>query len=151
MKQPCLNVTYVKQSERVNEKYCNGRMHAVLNESPRPTMMCLARKEKRRKRKEKPPAVTSVRDKSTRAAPRTVFRAQELCESRGGRPVSTEHFFCRDKIMFVVEKIRKNSQRIFVAININLSQQKFCREKHTYSLLSQQKYACRNKHVLHKT
>ena len=122
MKQPCLNVTYVKQSERVNEKYCNGRMHAVLNESPRPTMMCLARKEKkkRRKRKEKPPAVTSVRDKSTRPAPRTVFRAQELCESRGGRPVSTEHFFCRDKIMFVVEK---NTKKFTTNI---------CRDKHKF-------------------
>ena len=32
---------YVKQSERLNEKYCNGRMHAVLNKIP--TMMCLAK------------------------------------------------------------------------------------------------------------
>ena len=35
---------YVKQAQRVNEKnekYCNGRMHAVLNKSP--TITCLAK------------------------------------------------------------------------------------------------------------
>ena len=70
MKQPCLNVTYVKQSERMNENYCNGMMHAVGNENPGP-QSCAWQEKKRKtknKNKQKTPAVTSVRDKSTRAA-----------------------------------------------------------------------------------
>ena len=38
---------YVKESERVNGKYCDGRMHAVLNKST--TMMCLAKKKQKKK------------------------------------------------------------------------------------------------------
>ena len=42
---------YVNQFERVNEKYCNGWMHAVLNKSP--TLMCLAKKKKKKGKKKK--------------------------------------------------------------------------------------------------
>ena len=38
---------YVKESERVNDKYCDGQMHVVLNKSP--TMMCLAKKKQEKK------------------------------------------------------------------------------------------------------
>lgn len=36
---------YAKESEQVNDKYCNGWMHAVLNKIL--TMMCLAPKNKK--------------------------------------------------------------------------------------------------------
>ena len=39
---------YVKQSERVNEKYCNGRMQAVLNKIP--TRMRLAKEKENEKK-----------------------------------------------------------------------------------------------------
>ena len=46
---------YVKRSERVNEKHCNGWMHAVLNESP--TEMYLAKKERKKRKKKKAPEI----------------------------------------------------------------------------------------------
>ena len=47
---------YVNQSERVNKKYCNGRMHAVLKKKS-PTVVCLAESKNKTK-------TTTKRDKN---------------------------------------------------------------------------------------
>ena len=67
---------YVKQPERVNKKYCNGRMHAVLKER---------KKEKKEKKKKKSPTVVCLAENKNENKNNNKTRQQTNKHKQGGR------------------------------------------------------------------